>query len=245
MSNQFSRQFTINGVSEDALQDAINQVAASMNKGCVAGQDFNEEGGYFFDSKDTSHAEQPLENPAVSIAIVFGESATRHLEEGQISQDVVDGFFDTVFSTPDEVNAYLQGVKDCAGYESYSVPDQNQLALIKAKLSLDASALEPINCNLAASCSFVDSGYRISNTHDDAVWELRIQTDEDGFVSLSLGCVKFSNDGSVSDNYIMAETYMTTLKELNLDYRNDVEIEFDFADKPVKFSSVRVEIPNE
>lgn len=71
----------------------------------------------------------------VTVAIVFGEQAARHIADGKVSDDVVDGFGEYEFATQELADAFLQGVEAASGFLGHYELDETEIKKVKRKIS--------------------------------------------------------------------------------------------------------------
>lgn len=88
----------------------------------------------------TAPAEAERAAPTLRVSVIFGQAAVSDIEEGLVSEDVIDGLNHFTFATEAEADAFLRGVDEATGWMEYFVPDEDELqkiATFDAKLKAD------------------------------------------------------------------------------------------------------------
>ena len=73
--------------------------------------------------------------PKITISIVFGELAARHIADGKVSEEVLDGFNEYEFESQELADAFLDGVEAASGFLGHYIAEDADLKKIKRKIA--------------------------------------------------------------------------------------------------------------
>lgn len=74
-------------------------------------------------------------NTPIKVCIVFGEQASRHIADGKVTEEVLDGFNEYEFATQELADAFMDGVEAASGFLEHFVPEESDLKRIKRKIA--------------------------------------------------------------------------------------------------------------
>lgn len=74
-------------------------------------------------------------NRKIKVSVVFGEHAARHIADGKVTEEVLDGFNEYEFATQELADAFLDGVEAASGFLEHHIPGPTELKKIKRKIA--------------------------------------------------------------------------------------------------------------